>query len=112
MADEVAEGIGEGISERIGEIDRLLEHRVRLAVCVLLTRFDRLSFPRLKEATGETDGSLGAHMKRLEEAGYVEVAKEFVDRKPVTWYALTPAGRRALERHLAALDELIAGAEP
>lgn len=96
-----------GIQERLDALDRLLEHRVRLAICVLLTRYDRLSFSRLKDATGETDGSLGAHMKRLEDAGYVRVTKRFVDRKPVTWYALTAAGRAALAGHLAALESLI-----
>lgn len=85
---------------------------MRLAVAVLLTRWDRLSFSRLRELTGETDGSLGAHLRRMEDAGYLAVAKEFVDRKPVSWYALTPAGRVALSDHLAALDELIGRASP
>jgi DNA-binding transcriptional ArsR family regulator len=82
---------------------------VRLAIAVLLSRWDRLSFSRLRELTGETDGSLGAHMRRMEEAGYVSVDKEFRERKPVTWYALAPPGRRALDAHLRALEDLIAG---
>ena len=96
----------------LGRIDRLLEHRVRLAIAVLLTRWDRLSFSRLRELTGETDGSLGAHLRRMEDAGYLTVDKQFVDRKPVTWYALAPAGRAALAGHLAALEELIGRASP
>ena len=95
------------IRERLGRIDRLLEHRVRLAIAVVLTRWDRLSFSRLRELTGETDGSLGAHLRRMEEAGYVTADKEFVDRKPVTWYALAAAGREALDAHLGALEDLI-----
>lgn len=95
------------VRERLGRIDRLLEHRVRLAVAVLLTRWDRLSFSRLRELTGETDGSLGAHLRRMEEAGYLTAEKEFVDRKPVTWYALAASGREALSAHLRALDDLI-----
>lgn len=89
--------------------DRLLDHRVRLAICVLLARRDRLSFSRLKELLDETDGSLGAHLRRLEEAGHLAVDKEFRDRRPVTWYALTRSGRRALEEHVAALGRLLAG---
>jgi len=89
--------------------DRLLEHRVRLAICVLLARRDALSFSRLKQLTGETDGSLGAHLKRLEDAGYARVVKEFRDRKPVSWYSLTGAGRRALEKHVRALERVLAG---
>ncbi len=91
----------------LSRIDRLLEHRVRLAIAVLLSRWDRLSFSRLRQLTGETDGSLGAHMRRMEEAGYVSIDKEFRDRKPVTWYALAPPGRHALDAHLRALEDLI-----
>jgi DNA-binding PadR family transcriptional regulator len=91
-------------------LDRLLEHRVRLAVCVLLTRYDRLSFSRLKELTDETDGNLGANLRKLEGEGYIVVTKEFVERKPVSWHAITPQGRRSLKAHLDAMGRLIAQA--
>jgi DNA-binding MarR family transcriptional regulator len=90
------------------ELDRLFDHRVRLAIAVLLARRDALSFSRLKHTLGETDGSLGAHLRKLEDAGHVEVTKEFVDRKPVTWYRLSTAGRAALSRHVAALGRMLA----
>lgn len=94
---------------RLDALDKVLEHRVRLAACVLLSRYDRLAFTRLRELTGETDGSLGAHLRRLEDEGYVRVKKEFVERKPTTWYSLTARGRGALGTHLAALETLIRG---
>ncbi|MFT7668667.1 MAG: DNA-binding MarR family transcriptional regulator [Planctomycetota bacterium] len=87
--------------------DKLLEHRVRLALCVLLSRYEALSFKRLKELTTETDGGLGAHMRRLEDASYIDVKKEFVDRRPVTWYSLSKAGRKALALHVGSLRELL-----
>lgn len=90
--------------------DRVLEHRVRLAVCVLLTRYDRLSFSRLKELTAETDGNLGANLRKLEDEGYVAVEKEFVNRKPVSWYSITAKGRKILKTHLDTLGRLIAQA--
>ena len=80
------------MKEDLERLDRLLEHRVRLAVCVLLSRYDRLSFSKLKELTDETDGNLGANLKKLEDEGYVTVSKEFVQRKPVSWYAITARG--------------------
>lgn len=92
--------------DALAELDRLLEHRIRLAICVLLARGERITFSRFKELLGETDGSLGANLQRLEEAGYVRPNKTFVDRKPVTWYALTADGRRALMRHLDAFEVL------
>lgn len=87
--------------------DRLLEHRLRLTLCVLLSRLEKASFSRLKELTEETDGNLGANLRRLEEAGYISVTKEFIDRRPVSWHELTPQGTQALIRHLEALADLI-----
>lgn len=98
------------MKEELGALDRLLENRVRLAVAVLLSRYDRLSFSRLKELTDETDGNLGANLRKLEEEGCVRATKEFVDRKPVTWYALTAAGRKRIRAHLEGMSRMIAAA--
>src|SRR5207249_11578101 len=85
------------MKQELDALDRVLEHRVRLAICVLLTRHDRLSFSRLKELTDETDGNLGANLRKLEDEGFLAVEKEFVDRRPGSWYAITPKGRKALK---------------
>lgn len=93
--------------EGLEGLDKILEHRVRLGIAVLLTRYDEITFGRFKELLQETDGSLGAQLRKLEDEGYVTVRKEFRDRRPATWYALTSKGHRALGRHLAALRRLI-----
>ena len=77
---------------------------------MLLYRHDNLSFSRLKALLQETDGALGAHLQKLEDESYLSVRKEFRDRKPVSWYALTADGRVALRAHLKALARLIAEA--
>lgn len=107
-----ADSIGERVSAGISGLDAILEHRVRLGACVLLSRSEALSFSRLKQVLGATDGNLGAQMRKLEEARYVEARKDFQNRKPVTWYALTPLGRDALRAHLASLETLINGGTP
>jgi len=101
-------GAAEAIPGRevLDGLDKLLEHRVRLAIAVLLSRADALSFSRLRELLGETDGNLGANLRRLEDAGYLAVTKEFLDRKPISWYALTAAGRAALASHVRALERI------
>jgi hypothetical protein len=88
------------------QLDPLLQHRSRLGAMVLLSGAD-LSFARLKVLLGETDGNLGAQLRKLEDAGYVSVRKEFVDRKPLTWYALSNAGQAALNSHLKAMEDVI-----
>ena len=97
----------ETIRDELGGLDKIFEHRVRLGICVLLTRNDSLTFSRFKALLEETDGSLGAHLRKLEDAGYISVTKEFRDRKPVSWYQLTDSGQSALSAHLSALDHLI-----
>lgn len=53
-----------------------------------------------RKKRGKEKGNLDAHLRKLGEAGYVEVRKEFAERKPVTWYEITAAGSKALRAHL------------
>ena len=89
-------------------LDPALEHRTRLAIAVLLARHGEISFSRFKEQLDLTDGNLGAQLRKLEDAAYLRLRRDFVERRPVTWYSLTPAGRKALDRHMRALQAMIA----
>jgi len=53
----------------------------------------------LMRQTGLTHGNLSSHMSKLEAAGYIEVVKEFVDRKPHTMLQLTDKGRVAFQKY-------------
>lgn len=88
-------------------LDPLLEHRIRLGTCVLLAKHGEVTFARLKEQLQATDGNLGAQLRKLEDQGYLLSRKDFVERKPTTWYQMTPAGRSALDGHMRALQTLI-----
>lgn len=91
----------------LSALDPLLEHRLRLGTCVLLAKHGEITFARLKSQLQATDGNLGAQLRKLEERGYIAARKDFVERKPTTWYQLTPAGRTALNGHMTALQALI-----
>lgn len=93
--------------ELLGSLDSIFENRVRLAVCVLLSKADEINFSRFKAVLQQTDGNLGAQLRKLEEEGYVALRREFAARKPVTWYRLAPAGRKALAKHLRHLQHLV-----
>ena len=93
--------------EELGALRGLLEHRVRLAICVLLSAHDSMSYSRLKQVLGETDGSLGTHLRKLEDSGHLVAEKSFRDRRPVTWYELSDRGRSSLNEHVANLARLI-----
>ena len=91
----------------LDQLDPLLEHRIRLAICVLLARTREIRFARFKDVLSVTDGNLGAQLRKLEEADYITLRRTFERRRPVTWYRLTDNGRAALERHVHALDQLL-----
>ena len=91
----------------LDKLDPALEHRVRLAIAVLLARHGEISFAAFKQQLQLTDGNLGAQLRRLEDDGYVALRRDFVERRPVTWYALTAPGRKALQKHLRALQAVI-----
>ena len=88
-------------------LDPAFEHRARLAIAVLLARHGEISFAAFKQQLDMSDGNLGAQLRKLEEAGYVALRRDFVERKPVTWYALTSGGKKALKSHVAALRAVI-----
>lgn len=96
--------------QALEQFDTTLEHRVRLAIVVLLAHHGEISFAGLKRQLELTDGNLGAQLRRLEDAGYIGLRRTFEARRPVTWYALTAVGRKALRHHLAVLQKLIAEA--
>jgi len=98
-------------SNGLDKLDPLLQHRSRLGALVLLSGADAMNFTRLRELLAESDGNLGAQLRKLEEAQYIEVCKEFLDRKPVSWYALSARGRQALKAHLRALEAVIKSAK-
>ncbi len=99
-------------SEIATSLDRLLHDRMRLGiVSALAAAADMsLSFTELRSALNATDGNLGVHARKLEEAGYVSCEKTFAGRTPRTEYTLTASGRRALEKYLDHMDAIIRAA--
>ncbi len=92
------------------ELDPVVHSQPRLRVMVVLAAIaegDRIAFPRLQELVGMTPGNLSTHLRKLEDAGYLTVAKTHRRRIPVTYLSLTRAGRRALEDYTAALQALL-----
>jgi DNA-binding HxlR family transcriptional regulator len=105
-----------GVRPPSGELDPVIHAQARLRVVVALSVLregDRLTFPRLQELLGMTAGNLSVHLRKLEEAGYLEVVKTHQDRTPTTLLSLTRRGRLAFEEYTAAVQALLnAGVNP
>lgn len=91
----------------LGRIDEVIHGRMRLGIMVYLADAEAADFTELKTVLEATQGNLSVHIKKLEEAGYVAVAKSFVNNKPLTRVKITPVGRRAFAAYLEALGRLI-----
>ncbi|HEX4096413.1 MAG TPA: transcriptional regulator [Caulobacteraceae bacterium] len=92
--------------------DEIIHQSTRLRIAATLNALpvgEMLEFSRLKAIMNATDGNLGAHLTALENAGYVEVTKDFVGKKPRTRITLSAEGRKAFRRHVAYLRALIDG---
>lgn len=94
------------------ELDPVIHAAARLRITAALATLapgDQITFPRLQELLGMTAGNLSTHLRKLEEAGYVDVDKTHRGRTPVTYLALTTSGRRAFEDYTATLKSLLGG---
>ena len=74
----------------LGRIDEVIHGRMRLGIMVYLSDVDVADFTELKTVLEATQGNLSVHLKKLEEAGYVAIAKSFVNNKPLTRVSITP----------------------
>jgi DNA-binding MarR family transcriptional regulator len=88
-------------------IDRLVHEPARLALMSLLYVVEAADFVFLQGQTGLTGGNVSSHMSKLEEAGYVEVEKSFVGKRPQTVFRLTGPGRAAFRRYRDTMKGLL-----
>lgn len=83
----------------IQDVDRLIHEPSRLMIMAQLYVVQSADFTFLLHQTEMTAGNLSAHIRKLEDAGYIEVTKEFIERKPHTALALTRKGRDAFKQY-------------
>lgn len=91
----------------IQTIDEVIHGRLRLGIMAFLSTAQTADFGVLKARLAASDGNLSVHLRKLEEAGYVAIAKSFVARKPLTQVSLTDKGREAFLAYLDAIEKLI-----
>jgi DNA-binding transcriptional ArsR family regulator len=90
--------------------DELIHAPTRLAIVSLLAAAEWADFKFIRDSVGLSDSALSKQLTTLEEAGYVEIRKGFVGKRPRTSARLSGAGRTAFTRHVAALQEIVARA--
>jgi DNA-binding MarR family transcriptional regulator len=94
----------------MAELNETIHQPVRLrimAALVALEAGNEVDFTYLRDLLDVTDGNLGAHLRKLEEAGYIAVNKVFVERKPHTYVSATADGRKVFAEHVKALEAIL-----
>lgn len=92
------------------ELDPVIHAAARLRITAALATLgpdDQITFPRLQELLDMTAGNLSTHLRKLEDAEYVDVEKSFDKRTPVTYITLTKKGRRAFEDYTETLRNVL-----
>ena len=78
-------------------VDKLIHEPARLKIMAQLYVIDSADFLFMMRRTGLTFGNLSAHMSKLEDAGYIDIIKEFIGKKPHTMLKLTTKGKQAFD---------------
>jgi len=94
----------------MSELDSVIHQPARLQIMASLVALgvgEQMEFVYLRELLKLTDGNLGGHLAKLEDAKYVKVEKTFIARKPKTFVAATDRGRDAFSEHVKALRDII-----
>lgn len=95
------------ISEVISEIDKAIHSPARLMIMTYLYVVECGDAVYLMNQTGLSWGNLSTHITKLEEAGYIDVKKEFANRKPRTVIQLTDLGRKSFVAYKSKLQEFL-----
>ena len=88
-------------------LDTAVHGPVRLGILTAVQVDGPLDFTTLRKRLDVSDGTIGPHLLKLEEIGYIACTKAFVGRRPRTTYHITAAGRAALSRYLDQMQAVI-----
>jgi DNA-binding HxlR family transcriptional regulator len=89
------------------QLDRVIHEKGRLGIMSMLAAAPQLAFTELRDTLSMTDGNLTAHIRTLQEAGYVSVTKAYQSGRPLTTYALTGTGRDAFRAYIELLGRIV-----
>ncbi len=89
------------------QLDRVIHEKGRLAIMSLLAASPHLSFTELRDTLSLTDGNLTAHVRTLQESGYVAITKSYKGPRPLTTFALTPTGEKAFASYINLLEQIV-----
>ncbi len=89
------------------DLDPILHSQLRLSIVSILMTVDEANFTYIKETTKATSGNISIQIKKLQEAGYIQVKKSFLNNYPNTTVSITSKGTKAFEAYVNDLKKYI-----
>lgn len=89
------------------DLDPLLHSQLRLAIVSLLMTSDEVDFNQIKDTTNATSGNISVQIRKLQDAGYIEVVKSFKNNYQNTSLTITNKGIKAFENYVESLKQYI-----
>ena len=89
------------------DLDPLLHSQLRLAIVSMLVNAEKVEFTNIKEETNAAAGNVSIQIKKLQEAGYINVEKTFMNNYPKTMISITGKGLKAFESYVNDLRKYI-----
>jgi DNA-binding MarR family transcriptional regulator len=94
------------------QLDRVIHEKGRLAIMSMLAAAPEISFTELRDTLAMTDGNLTTHVRTLQEAGYISIAKSFQNNRSLTTCSLTADGRKAFAGYVGLLEQIVQQNKP
>lgn len=99
---------GNAIHHPRWQLNEAIHQPVRLSLLSLLAQSQKVDFTFLRDHLELGDSNLSRHLTALEGLGYVTIEKVFERKRPRTWIALSPEGRKAFEEYIHVLRQIVA----
>jgi DNA-binding transcriptional ArsR family regulator len=94
------------------ELDPILHNQLRLAIMNILMHSEEATFSLIKEKTKASAGNLSIQINKLNNAGYIEVKKQFRDNYPQTSCKISSKGTEAFKIYKEAIHSYFKPKEP
>lgn len=78
-------------------LDRVIHEPARLLILIIFASKKSVGFPELLAATHLSNGNLHNHLRKLEQAGYIEARTGYRGKRAVTIWQLSEVGQAAFE---------------
>lgn len=91
----------------VNNLNDLIHTKIRLGIMSLLMIYEECDFTYLKKSLSVTDGNLGSHLKKLEDAEYVVITKTFISKKPKTIVQITNLGADAYKEYISTIEAIL-----